>query len=163
MDDTSIGGRKRGSVYIVLADPDADFRKQDVAATCMAAAKFYAKARGFKTVSVFFSDVPGERPWQGRQMARCHHAPDGKGFYEDAWEWHDVWAAPAPLADEVRQTKRLWGELADKGTGAAAIRKAVAAKLGIPADKVTTPPFLAGLGQVDERPFTDVKPQGPAK
>lgn len=162
--DTSAGGRKRGDVRIVLADPGAVFRPQDIAATCMAAARFYAKEQGFKTVSVFFTDIPGERPYEGTQIARCHYAPDKKGFDDGNWEWNDVRAAERPYTDQERQVKQLWGELAAKGARKEAdIKKAIGAKLGIPADKVPTPPYILGLREVDERPFKDVKPQGPEK
>lgn len=162
--DTSSGGRKRGDVRIVLADPVADFRPQDLAATCMAAAKFYAKEQGFKTVSVFFTDIPGERPYEGTQLARCHYAPDRKGFHDGNWEWNDVRAAERPYTDQERQVKQLWGELAAGGMkGDAAIQKAIGKKLGIPAEKVATPPYILGLREVDERPFKDVEPQGPEK
>lgn len=163
--DTSFGGRKRGDVRIVLADPEADFRPQDLAATCMAAARFYAKERGFTTVSVFFTDIPGERPHEGTQIARCHYASDKKGFGGgEGWEWNDVRGAERPLTDQERQVKRLWGELSAQGLkGDAAIKKAVGAKLGVPAEKVPAPPFIIGLNEVDERPFRDVKPQGPEK
>lgn len=162
--DTSAGGRKRGDVRIVLADPAADFRPQDLAATCMAAARFYAKEHGFKTVSVFFTDIPGERPWQGTQIARCHYASDKKGFYDGNWEWNDVRAAERPYTDQERQVKQLWGELEAKGARKEAdIKKAIGAKLGIPADEVPTPPYILGLNEVDARPFKDVKPQGPEK
>lgn len=162
--DTSVGGRKRGDVRIVLADPASDFRPQDLAATCMAAAKFYAKEYDFKTVSVFFTDIPGERPWQGTQISRCHYASDKKGFYDGNWEWNDVRAAERPYTDQERQVKQLWGELEAKGARKEAdIKKTIGTKLGIPAGKVPTPPYILGLNEVDERPFKDVKPQGPEK
>lgn len=165
VNDTSIASRKRGEVRIVLDDPAADFRQQDLATTCMAAAKFYAKEYGFKTVSVFFTDVPGERPWQGTQIARCHYASDKKGFGAgEGWEWNDVQGAKHPYTVQERQVKQLWGELRAQGMkGDAAIQKAIGAKLGIPAEKVTTPPYILGLHEVDKRPFKDVKPQGPEK
>lgn len=165
VDDTSVGGRKRGSVRIVLADPAADFRPQDLAATCMAAAKFYAKEQGFKTVSVFFTDIPGERPHEGTQIARCHYASDKKGFGAgEGWEWNDVRVAERHYTDQERQVKQLWGGLSAQGMkGDAAIQKAIGKKLGIPAEKVATPPYILGLNEVDERPFKDVEPQGPEK
>lgn len=162
--DTSVGGRKRGDLRIVLADPATGFRPQDLAATCMAAARFYAKEHGFKTVSVFFTDIPGERPYEGTQIARCHYASDMKGFYDGNWEWNDVRAAERPYTDQERQVKQLWGEFSAQGMKSdAAIQKAIGEKLGIPADKVPTPPYILGLNEVDERPFKDVKPQGPEK
>ena len=72
--------------------------------------------------------------------------------------------AEGPLTDRERQVKQLWGELATQGVkGEAAIQKAIGEKLGIPTKKVTTPPYILGLTEVDERPFTNVKPQGPEK
>lgn len=161
--DTSVANRKRGEVRIVLADPGADFTAEQLAATCMAAAKFYAREYDFKTVSVFFTDIPGERPYEGTQVARCHYAPDKKGFGAgEGWEWNDVRAAERPYTDQERQVKQLWGELAARGMkGDAAIQKAIGKQLGIPAEKVATPPYILGLREVDERPFKDVKPQGP--
>lgn len=163
LEDTSTANRKRGRVRIVLADPAADFRPQDLAATCMAAAKFYAKEYGFKTVSVFFTDIPGREHWQGTQLARCHYASDRKGFGGDeAWEWDDVRVVPRPLTDQERQVKQLWGEIQAQGVRKDAdIMKAVGAKLGIPPDTVTTYTVIPEL--VDERPLEGVEPQGPAE
>lgn len=163
LDDTSNALRKRGSVRIVLADPAADFRPQDLAATCMAAAKFYAKAHGWQMVEVFVSDIPGQRHWQGTLLARCNHAPDKKGISGDEhWQWADVMAAERPLMDQERQVKQLWGELEAKGVRKEAdIKKSIGAKLGIPADKVSTPLFI--LERVDFKPLENVKPRGPVE
>ena len=163
LDDTSNAIRKRGSVRIVLADPAANFQPQDLVATCMAAAKFYAKTHGWQMVEVFVSDIPGQRHWQGTQLARCNHAPDKKGISgNEHWEWADVKVAERPLTDQERQVKQLWGELEAKGVRKEAdIKKAIGAKLGIPADKVSTPLFI--LERVDFKPLEDVKPQGPVE
>lgn len=165
VEDTSIANRKRGEVRIVLADPGADFTAEQLAATCMAAAKFYAKEYDFKTVSVFFTDIPGERAWQGTQIARCHYASDKKGFGAgEGWQWNDVRVAERPYTTQERQVKQFWGEFSAQGMkGDATIQKAIGKKLGIPAEKVTTPPYILGLNEVDERPFKGVKPQGPEK
>lgn len=159
--DTSVGGRKRAQVRIVLADPAADFRPQDLAATCMAAARFYAKEYGIRTVSVFFNDIPGGNPWEGTQLARCHHAADRKGYYDGNWEWNDVQAVERPLTNQERQMKELWGSLRGKVKGESALVTAIGEKLGIPADKVTLTPVWPE--SVDFKPFKDVKPQGPEK
>lgn len=160
LDDTSNALRKRGSARIVLADPAADFRQQDLAATCMAAARFYVKKYGLQEVSVFFWDIPGDKPWQGAQLARCFHAPDG-GPRGGGSQWGDVAAVTRPLTDQERQMKKLWGSWRGEKwvKREADLENAIGEKLGIAPEKVTLTPVWPE--PVDVGPMRDVKPQGP--
>ncbi|MDE6734746.1 MAG: DUF4875 domain-containing protein [Desulfovibrio sp.] len=162
LDDTSHALRKRGSARIMLADPAADFRQQDLVATCMAAARFYVKKYGLQEVSVFFWDMPGDKPWQGTQLARCFHAPDG-GPKGGGSQWGDVAAVTRPLTEQERQMKELWGSWRGEKwvKKEADLEKAIGEKLGIPPEKVMLTPVWPE--PVDFRPFKDVKPQGPEK
>lgn len=137
--DTSTGSRKRGQVFITLADPAAQFTPDQLAATCMAAARYYAEKNGFKALSVFFADIPGDNPWEGTRLAQCDYSPDEGGWSgNNGWLWQNVKAVERPLTDAERQMKKLWGEAKSKGiVRESEIKKYVAKKMGIKPDKVT--------------------------
>lgn len=163
VDDTSIANRKRGQVRIVLADPAADFTREQLAVTCMAAAKFYAREYGFQALSVFFTDIPGDKPWEGTQIARCAYSPDKGGWSgSQGWLWGEVMAVDRPLTGEERQMKKLWGAARDKGIrNEAEVKKAVAQKMKITPEKVTL--LYVFPENVASRHLEDVEPQGPVK
>lgn len=160
--DTSVSNRKRGEVRIVLADPAADFTAEQLAATCMAAAKFYAREYGFQALSVFFADIPGDKPWEGTQIARCAYSPDKGGWSgSQGWLWDEVKAVDRPLTGEERQMKKLWGQLRGKAHGEAELKKAVAQKMKITPEKVTL--LYVFPENVASRNLENVEPQGPVK
>lgn len=163
VDDTSIANRKRGQVRIVLADPAADFTREQLAATCMAAAKFYAREYGFQALSVFFTDIPGDKPWEGTQIARCAYSPDKGGWSgSQGWLWGEVMAVDRPLTGEERQMKKLWGAARDKGIrNEAEVKKAVAQKMKITPEKVTL--LYVFPENVASHHLEDVEPQGPVE
>lgn len=161
--DTSIANRKRGQVFITLADPAVSFTQAHLAATCMSAAKYYAKQYGFKALSVFISDIPGDQPWEGSRLAQCDYSSDKGGWSgKDGWLWQNVKAAERPLTDAEREMKKLWGEARGKKiVRESEVSKYVAQKMGIQPDKVTL--LYVFPENVNYREYEDISAQGPAK
>lgn len=165
IEDTSIANRKRGQVRIVLADPASAFTAEQLTATCMAAAKFYAREYGFRALSVFFSDIPGDKPWEGTRLAQCSYSPDKGGWSgSQGWTWEQVMAAPRGLTAQEREMKKLWGQLRSKfqkdgATDETALKSAIAKKMNIKPDQVTLLWFM--LDKTSTGPFEGVAPQGP--
>lgn len=143
--DTSLPRRRRGQVFITLAEPDGQFTSDQLAATCMAAAKHYAKEYGFKALTVFFSDLPGGQSWEGTRLAQCSYSPDKGGWSGNQnWLWQGIQVVERGLTDQERQMKKLWGEMRSKyqkngSTDEAALSKAIAKKLGVKPDEVHLP------------------------
>lgn len=167
IDDTSTARRKRGRVKINLADPAQQFSPEQLAATCMAAAKFYAEEYGFQALSVFVSDIPGPQSWQGTRLAQCDYSPDKGGWSGDqGWLWQNVQAVPRPMTDQEREMKKLWGEMRGKyqkngSTNEAALKNAIAKKMGIASEKIGL--LYAFTEKVPADKFADIQAQGPSK
>lgn len=165
--NTSTARRKRGQVGIYLADPAAQVSQETLAATCMAAAKYYAAAYGLQALSVFLADMPGGQPWEGTRLARCSYSPDKGGWSGDqGWLWEGVQAAPRGLTGQERQMKKLWSELRSAyqkngSTDEAALSAEIAKRLQIKPEEVSLLWFM--MDDIDPAPYAGVAPQGAVK
>lgn len=111
--DTRSSGRTRLTLRIMLAEmeqgkivPRADqtgLTKEQLAATVVAAAKYYAQHTGAHMVGVVLDGGYGT-PAAHIQLARVNYAPDGKGATgSEAWTWNDLRAAERGLTPEEQR------------------------------------------------------------
>jgi|GEM_PF-6184553 len=165
--DTSTARRKRGQISIYLADSTAQVSQEALAATCMAAAKYYAGAYGLQALSIFLADVPGTNAWEATRLAQCSYSPDKGGWSGDqGWLWERVQAAPRGVTEQERQTKQLWGDLRSRFqkngvTNEAALSSEIAKRLRIKPEQVSLCWFL--LDEIDPAPYAKIKATGPAQ
>lgn len=165
--NTSIAGRKRGEIVIALADPDAAFRPKDLAATCVAAAKYFAKEQGFKALSVLVADVPGVITQDATRLASCNYSPDGGGWSgSQGWTWGQVQAVDRNTTPQERQVSKLWWSMRDSYqtngmTNEPRLKKAIAKKMGITPEEVDLVLLIAE--PVPQGEVIKTKAQAPAQ
>lgn len=163
--NTSTRTRKRAQVGIYLADPKEQFIPDQLAATCAAAAKYYAEKYDLKLVSIFLSDAPVGNGWEGTRLAQCSYSPDNGGASgSQGWTWDHIQVADKPLTDQQREMRTLWAKMRNKfqkngSTDEDALSEAIAKKMKIKPEEVTLPVFL--LDDMDVTKFENVNPQGP--
>lgn len=151
-------GRLRYNVHIVLIEEDAhgnivpkrdssSLDKQQLAATVMGAALYYAEAKSADVVGIVLDSQPG--PAFGKTiLATATYAPDGKGLSgSDDWTWNTLQATPRGLTAQELKIQRLWGEMrgkfqVDGSTDERRLKAAIAKKLKIPAEKVMLNPVF---------------------
>lgn len=111
--DTRSSGRTRLTLRIMLAEkeqgkvvPRADqagLTKEQLAATVIAAAKYYAERTKADMVGVVLDGGYGT-PAAHIQLARGDFAPDGRGATgSEAWTWNDLRAAERGLTPEEQR------------------------------------------------------------
>lgn len=165
IDDTSRPTRKRAQVSIYLVDPKISFTSDQLAATCAAAAKYYAQKYDLQLVGIFLSDIPGGQGWEGTRLAQCQYSPDNGGANgKQGWTWDMFQVADRPLTDQERKMKKLWGEMRGKfqkdgATDEDALSGAIAKIMKIKAEEVTLPYLF--LNSVDVKKFEDIDANGP--
>lgn len=163
-ENTSTASRKRARVLLTLNSDAAPVTSENLAATCMAAAQYYAQQTGAQALGVFIYDQPGEN-WGHTQVASCNYAPDNGGFSgQQGWTWADVQAADRTTTAQEKEIARLWNAMRgdfQKGgsTNEKALSAAIAKKLKISPDDVTLGALFPA--KVDFTPFVDVKAAGP--
>lgn len=166
-EDISTTKRRRGRVSLVLNDTDETVSREKLAATCMAAAKHYAKEFNLPVLAVILYDQPGTN-WEHVQLANCDYSPDGGGWSgSQGWTWDQVIAADRTTTKTERAIGRLWTQMRGKyqspdgTTNEAALSKAIAKKLGIKSSEVHLAYlFLEG---VPTEKLEGVPAQGPTK
>lgn len=165
--DTSTASRRRGQVSIVLNDTDETISREKLAATCMAAAKYYAKQSNLSALSVSIYDQPGT-DWDHVELASCDYSPDGGGWSgSQGWMWDQVTAADRTTTKTERAIGRLWTQMRGKyqspdgTTNEAALSKAIAQKLGIKSSEVHLTYLF--LEDVPTHKLENVPAQGPTK
>lgn len=163
--------RTRMDVRIVLVTRDAggkvvqlpdssEATKEQLAATVIAAAKFYAQAPGIDFVGLVLDSQFGAG-YGACQLATADYAPDGKGASgSDAWAWQMVQATDRGLSANELRIQRLWNALRGQfqnelGTDEPALRQAIAKQMGLPVAEVAFP--LRELHDVPEAFINAVK------
>ena len=135
--------------------------KEQLAATVVAAARYYAKETGGDFIQVILDSQLAES-FGSCQMAYAEYAPDGRGVSgNEDWTWQRVRAAERGLTKRELAIQRLWSELRgsyqkDGSTDEEALKAAIGKKLGIPADDVRLP--FCMTGEVPMELIEKVKP-----
>lgn len=153
-----IPGRLRYNVRIILVEQDKQGKyiarsdssavnKRQLAATVIAAARYYAEDKKAAVVNITLDSQPG--PGFGKTvLATATYAPDGKGVSgSDDWTWSNLQAAPRGLTAQELKIQRLWGELReqfqkDGSTDEKRLKAAISKKMKIPAEKVKLNPVF---------------------
>lgn len=120
-----IPGRLRYNVRIVLVKQDeqgnyiarrdsSTVSKRQLAATVIAAARYYAQEKRAAVVNITLDSQPG--PTFGKTvLATAVYAPDGKGVSgSDDWSWSTLQATPRGLTAQELKIQRLWGEMREQ-------------------------------------------------
>lgn len=95
---------------LILASVSSASREQ-LAATAIAAAKYYAKDTGATSISVVLDSLP-DVDGAACQLAVADYVPDGKGISgKENWTWNGVRAAETPFSDQELEMQQLWGEM----------------------------------------------------
>lgn len=146
---------------LILASASSASPEQ-LAATAIAAAKYYAKDTGATSISVVLDSLPAGDS-AACQLATADYVPDGKGISgRENWTWSSVRAAETPFSDRELEMQQLWGEMRkDFQTSAgetdeAALSRAIGKRMGIPPSKVTLPYRM--LEDVPQELIDAVKP-----
>lgn len=146
---------------LILASASSASPEQ-LAATAIAAAKYYAKDTSATSIGVVLDSLPGGDS-AACQLATADYAPDGKGISgKENWTWNGVRAAETPFSDQELEMQQLWGEMRkDFQTSAgetdeAALSRAIGKRMGIPTSKVTLPYRM--LEDVPQELIDAVKP-----
>lgn len=115
-----------------------DLGKEQLAATVIAAAKYYAQSTGVDIVSVVLDSQFTQNLYGNSILAHCVYAPDGGGITGDqGWTYNNVSRAqPRGLSTQELLVQKLWGEMRgqyqkDGITDEEALTKAIAEKMGI--------------------------------
>ncbi len=117
---------------------------EQIAATAIAAAKYYGAHSGATSVSVVLDAQIGVDSVSS-QLAVADYAPDGKGISgTDNWTWQYVKAARTPFSQSELEMQYLWSSMRGQfqtasGTDEARLSEAIAQKMGITASEVTLP------------------------
>ncbi|SCM69975.1 hypothetical protein KL86DES1_10098 [uncultured Desulfovibrio sp.] len=154
-DHRATTGRTKLNLRIILASKNAKGQiipledtstvtKEQLAATVIAAAKYYAKAAGVQFVGVALDSQFGAGV-ATTQLAVADYAPDGKGVSgNDNWTWQQVKAAENGLTKQELTMQELWGKWRSQYqtpqgiTDEAALSAAIGSKLGIAPSEVST-------------------------
>ncbi|MFR8055919.1 MAG: hypothetical protein ACLU6O_14875 [Bilophila wadsworthia] len=146
---------------LILASASSASPEQ-LAATVIAAAKYYAKDTGATSIGVVLDSLP-DGDSAACQLATADYVPDGKGISgKENWTWNGVRAAETPFSDQELEMQQLWGEMrkdfqtSGGETDEAALSKAIGKRMGIPASKVTLPYRM--LEDVPQELIDAVKP-----
>ncbi len=154
-DHRATTGRTKLNLRIILASKNAKGQiipledtstvtKEQLAATVIAAAKYYAKAPDVQFVGVVLDSQFGAGV-ATTQLAVADYAPDGKGVSgKDNWTWQQVKAAENGLTKQELTMQELWGKWRSQYqtpqgiTDEAALSAAIGSKLGIAPSEVST-------------------------
>lgn len=165
-DTSARADRKRARVSLVLDAAASPVTAENLAATCMSAAKYYTDETSAKALQVIIYDQQGT-DWGHTQLARCSYSPDNGGWSgSQNWTWEDVTAAERTTSPQEKEISRLWNELRgnfqkNDSTDEAALSQAIAEKMGIPAEAVHLPYLLTEKRDVTK--LKDVQKTGPTQ
>lgn len=163
--DTSIATRKRAQIGIALHATDTPVTKENLAASCMAAAKYLAPQTGNQAISVLIFDQLGTN-WGHTRLAECDYSPDNGGWSgSDNWTWKEVKAAARTTTAQEKKISSLWNSMRkdfqkNGDTDEVALKKAIAQKIGIKPEEVSLP-FLF-FEDVPSAAYATVPATGPA-
>lgn len=163
--DTSTATRKRAQISIALHATDTPVTKENLASSCMAAAKYLAPQTGNQAISVLIFDQPGTN-WGHTRLAECGYSPDNGGWSgSDNWTWKEVKAAARTTTAQEKKISSLWNSMRNDfqkngDTDEAALKKAIAQKIGIKSDEVSLP-FLF-FEDMPSNAYATVPATGPA-
>lgn len=148
--------RTKLDIRIVLAEKSADGKisplshhenvsKEQLAATVIAAAKYYAQKTGADFVSVVLDSQFGT-DFGVSQLASAQYAPDGKGVSgKDNWTWQLLRVVEHGMTARELEAQHLWGELRGQyqtpqgTTDEAALTAAIAKKMGVTEKEADVP------------------------
>lgn len=177
-----------GSIYISPLDEASNLNSNQIAATCMAAAKHYAQVFSKKynppdnntlidDILVVITDVPYNDKYHNEifyrnigQLGRCHYViGKSTGFFsygKPEWQWLEVKASPRNTSEIEKQVENFWINLHEKfkqGNRIAndALKKEIGNKLNINPEDVNFTPVPPE--KINPKQFENISPQAPAE
>lgn len=187
--DTDRHGRIRGAtVFISPIDEGFNLNSNQISATCMAAAKYYAQVFSKKyntpdntlidNILVVITDMPYDVVKYGKEifygdigkLGQCHYViGKSTGFFsygKPEWQWLEVKASPRNTSEIEKQIEKFWINLHKKykqGNRIAdyALKKDIGLKLNINPEDINFTPVRPE--KLDSNQFKDIAPHGPVE
>lgn len=153
------------SYKIILEEKDNNkINAENMLATAVSAAKYYADKENKQIVQVIMFDQKGEN-WGQIQLATITYAPDGKGFGNNNWYWDNAMSSKRTTTQQEKAICKAWNSMRKNyqtadGTDEERLKQAISQKLKISADNVHLPYLMWESPKLD---FSQVKAQAPVK
>lgn len=177
--------RIRGAtVHISPLDEKANLNSDQIAATCMAAAKYYADdfSKKYNTsdptliddIFVAITDMPYDMTKDIQyenigKLAGCHYIlGTSKGLFsygKPEWQWLSVVASPRNTNDDEKKIESLWVNLHEEFKQGNRLREndlinEISHRLNLAPEQINFTPVIPE--KVDSEKFKNIQPRGPS-
>lgn len=157
---------KQIAVKILLDGAVKSYTPDELAATCMASAKYYSAANNFIPAKIaLFNSVPEAR-FSRYRLAECAYAPSGKGWkasQNENWTWNKVLVNPEERFSQPNEARRIDAEIYPKYGRDYHKRAEEIARLGNMDKKVAWDATWDGpkMLEADYQKLQDIQPETP--
>ena len=102
------------AVKILLDSAVKNYTPDELAATCMAAAKYYSAANNSIPARIELFNTVTEARFRAYRLAECAYAPSGKGWkasQDEDWTWYKVLVNPEARFSQPNEARRIDAEI----------------------------------------------------